>query len=82
LKNKPARNLEDEKMRVGSNGSIPEFIASVAEAIEEAVTENQYATGCEIPEEPYVSEQPTYNPGAATAKDVDMINPVGFKVTF
>jgi hypothetical protein len=64
LKNKPARNLEDEKMRVGSNGSIPEFIASVAEAIEEAVTENQYATGCEIPEEPYVSEQPTYNPGS------------------
>ncbi len=51
-------------MRVGSNGSIPEFIAEVAEAIQEAVTENQYATGCEIPEEPYVGEQPTYNPGS------------------
>jgi hypothetical protein len=48
-------------MRIGSNGSIPEFIAEVAEAIEEAVSENQYATGCEIPEETY--EQPTYNPG-------------------
>ncbi len=51
-------------MRVGSNGSIPEFIAEIAEAIEEAVTENQYATGCEIPEEPYAGEQPTYNPGS------------------
>jgi len=50
-------------MRVGSNGSIPEFFAEVAEAIEEAVSENQYATGCEIPEEPYVGEEPTYNPG-------------------
>ena len=51
-------------MRIGSNGSIPEFIAEVAEAIQEAVTENQYATGCEIPAEPYVGEQPTYNPGS------------------
>ncbi len=41
-------------MRVGSNGSIPEFISEIAEAIEEAVVENHYATGCEIPEEPYV----------------------------
>lgn len=51
-------------MRIGSNGSIPEFIAEVAEAIEEAVSENQYATGCEIPEEPYVDQEPTYNPGS------------------
>ena len=51
-------------MRIGSNGSIPEFIAEVAEAIEEAVSENQYATGCEIPEQPYVGEEPTYNPGS------------------
>jgi hypothetical protein len=54
--------LEDEKMRVGSNGSIPEFIASLAEAIEEAVTENQYATGCEIAEEPYVGGDVTSGP--------------------
>jgi hypothetical protein len=52
--------LEEKKMRIGSNGSIPEFIAEVAEAIEEAVSENQYATGCEIPEQ---YEPPTYNPG-------------------
>jgi hypothetical protein len=48
-------------MRIGSNGSIPEFIAEVAEAISEAVSENQYATGCEIPEG---YEPPTYNPGS------------------
>ena len=50
-------------MRVGSNGSIPEIIETIAEAIEEAVEDSQYATGCEIPEQPYVREEPTYNPG-------------------
>ncbi|MCI0619069.1 hypothetical protein L0244_39365 [bacterium] len=54
-------------MRVGSNGSIPEFIESLAEAIEEAVTENQYATGCEIPEEPYVGNE-TYAPGSLSER--------------
>ncbi|MCI0614168.1 hypothetical protein L0244_14370, partial [bacterium] len=49
-------------MRVGSNGNIPEFIASLAEAIEEAVVENQYATGCEIPEELYVGGDVTSGP--------------------
>lgn len=51
-------------MRIGSNGSIPEFIAEVAEAIEEAVSENQYATGCEIPEEQYARGEDSYNPGS------------------
>lgn len=50
-------------MRVGSNRSIPEIIETIAEAIEEAVEDSHYATGCEIPEQPYVREEPTYNPG-------------------
>lgn len=51
-------------MRVGSNGNISEVIASLAEAIEEAVEDNAMATGCEIPEQPYVCGENTYNPGS------------------